>query len=119
MSFIGVPIVKQVSDALVRITGVSLDGSGEIGTIGLHENNYGADVRLPQGFKPRPYDLPDFDGDVTLVESVQATFNFMNHNNPVQIDVDKSGTTPETFRIKFTNNAVDNSGPLEIYVRFH
>lgn len=127
MPFIGVPVVKLVSDRLVRITGVSLNAEGGTGTISLFEYaNIPAppDVRLPDDFQPRPYDLPDVEGGVvTLQDSVQAYVIFAGALLAIAppIQVVKSGATPQDFLITLVNNQLvegGNSGDLEIYVRW-
>lgn len=123
MAFVGQPVVKLVSDRLVRITGVSLAAEGGAGTIGLFERLLVPDVRLPDDFKPRPYDLPDAEGGVvSLQDSVSVQIIYQNAGGTYQaIDVVKTGTTPQDFTATLTNNALvegGNSGNLEIYVRW-
>jgi hypothetical protein len=123
MAFTGNPVVKQVADNLVRITGVSLAAEGAAGTIGLFEKLVAAGVVLPAGFKPRTYDLPDAAADVSLQDSIQVAITFTNAGAVYEaISVVKTGTTPQDFVITLTNNAAvegGDSGALEIYVRFH
>jgi hypothetical protein len=141
MSFIGAAVVKQVSDGLVRITGLSLDNASNgqtfSGTIGLFENNMVAppvDVRLPAAFKPRTYDYPDVAAPVSLQDSIQVWFVYTNPGPVVQpIGIVKTGTTPEDFLIEIVDAAPlqaipepplpppvpVSTGDLEIYVRYH
>lgn len=131
--FIGQPIVKLVSDGLVRITGVQLENSVD-GTIGLFERTLAPDVRLPAGFQPRDFDLPDADGKVTLQDSVQCWFEYQAPGPVLQpISVVKTGTTPEDFTITLLDTKPPPiqpepplppvpptpTGELEIYIRFH
>lgn len=125
MPFVGQAVVKLVSDRLVRVTGVSLNAEGGAGTIALFEKTAPApDVRLPDDFKPRNYDLPDVEGGVvTLQDSVQCWFVYTNPGTVVpSISVVKTGSTPQDFLVTLTNNTQQeggNSGNLEIYVGFH
>ncbi len=123
MAFTGNPIVKLVSSTVVRITGVSLI-EGAVGTIGLHEHAGNPNIRLPAGFQPRPYDLDDAPGPVTLQDSVMAFVNrgVANPSTARDTTVDKAGATPQDFLISVTNpdNVGQNTtGPLEIYILFH
>jgi hypothetical protein len=125
MAFTGVAVVKQITDTLVRITGVSLAGEGAEGTIALFEGAapLGADIALPASFQPRPFDNPDAAVAVTLQDGIQVSFVFTELQTVVPpIQVDKIGTTPEDFLITLTNDlAVEgsDSGDLEIWVRWH
>ena len=123
MAFTGVAVVKQIADNLVRITGVSLAAEGAAGTIAFDESVAVPGVRLPAGFKPRTYDLPDAAADVSLQDSVQVLITFTNAGALYEaISVVKTGTKPTDFLITLTNNAAvegGDSGELEIYVRFH
>ena len=126
MAFTGVAVVKQVSDSLVRITGLSLAG-GAIGTIALFESLVAPGVRLPASFKPRDYDMPDTAPVVSLQDSIQCWFVFTGPVSGVYAvngpSVVKTGTKPEDFLITMTNAGEGDPQPttpaLEIYVRFH
>lgn len=137
MAFIGQAIVKLVADNLVRITGVELSNFLS-GTIGLFEHaNIPAppDVRLPDDFKPRDYDLPDVEGGVvTLQDSVQCWFVYLAPGPVLQpISVVKTGLTPQDFLITLMDTVPPPlipdpplppipptpTGPLEIYIKFH
>ena len=123
-SFIGTPVVKLVSDRLVRVTGISLPVNGCAINIGLHESVLPPGVRLPADFMPRDYKL-DIDGAglVGLQDSVQCWFVYQNPGSFLNaISVVKTGTTPQDFLITLTNNTSSeggDSGELEIYVAFH
>lgn len=139
MAFIGVAVVKQVSDGLVRIAGLSLDnadgGGTSSGTISLFEKAApDSDVRLPAGFKPRDYDRPDSAPLVSLQDSVECWFVYLDPGTVLQpISVVKTGTTPEDFVITLTDTYPPGvipepplppptpvpTGELEIYVKFH
>lgn len=116
MAFSGDPQIREVSDGLVRITGVSIKQGGT-GTIGLHESklpfvDVPADIRLPPAFRPREYNYTD--GEVTLPDSIQASFVtvFTPAINNVRYALAKSGTTPSSFLITLLNLSNGPSGIL-------
>jgi hypothetical protein len=126
MPFVGVAVVKQVSDNLVRITGLSVT-QGAAGTIGLATTVAASDVVLPAGFQPRPYDLPDAAADVSLDEAISVSFVPVGQQTSQPApDVSKGGT-PQTFQIAFSVGGIipepplppGTTGEIEIYVRFH
>jgi hypothetical protein len=124
MTFTGTPVIKEVSDGLVRITGVSLANEAT-GTIGLHEKTVAPDIRLPAAFQPREYTYGNGAGaDVTLQDSVQVWFEYIAPGAVVPpISVVKTGVDPRDFAITLENltesESPTDSGLLEIYVRFH
>src|SRR3990172_3187209 len=111
MSFIGQPIVKLIADNLVRITGVQLDNDlFTTGLISLFENTAAVapppDIRLPDDFKPRDYDLPDAAAKVSLQDSVECWFVYTSPGAVLApIQVVKTGTTPLDFLITLTDTA--------------
>jgi type VI secretion system secreted protein VgrG len=111
MPFRGTATVTEVSDGLVRITGLSLDG-GALGTIGLQESLGSPDVRLPIPFKPRDYGSPLGPSIVTLQQSVQVWFNTILATAAVPISVQKGGTTPQDFKISLSNMSLGPIGLL-------
>lgn len=127
MSFTGTPVVKQISDGIVRITagegGLSL-AAGASGVIVLHgavAPPVGA-VILPISFQPHPYEFSNIPGLVTLQDSIDVT------NQPaavatataIPVATVKTGTTPADFAITLTNTHGATATPnLEIYVKFH
>lgn len=125
MPFTGTPVVKEVADNLVRITGVTIAGN-DSGEIGLHEN-VGAEVRLPVGFQPRAYTGEG--GSVSLQDAIEVSIGFLTtslaigvYNAPVGIE--KANSTPANFIITLTNldpggESASPTPPLEIYIRFH
>lgn len=119
MAFTGTAVIKEVSDGLVRITGVSL-AAGAAGTIALFESIAAPGVRLPEEFKPRPYQYPDFTM-VTLQDSVQIWLDFETPGSvAVPISVVKTGTDETDFLATLTSHSGSvSSGGLEIYVRYH
>jgi hypothetical protein len=120
MAFTGTPVISQVSDRMVRITGLSL-AAAAAGTIGL----FGAtgstpDVRLPEPFKPEHY---KFNGsDVPLADSIEVTAQpaATGTATAIPIAIVKTGTTDADFRATITNTHATTTTPeLEIYVQFH
>ncbi len=116
MAFTGAATVKQVSDNLVRITGLSLAAAGDAGTIGLF-GDATAGVQLPDGFNPSVYEHNG--ADVSLADSLQVwcvpVTDVSNFGIPIRIT---KGGAP--FQITLTNDsAATGSAELEIYVRYH
>lgn len=115
MAFTGTPVVTQISDAKVRITGVSL-AAGASGTVGLN-GDATAEVELPDAFNPKVY---DYNGtDVPLAASLQVWCVPVSDvaNFAIPIRIVKAGTP---FQITFTNDeAAVASAELEIYIVFH
>lgn len=118
MAFTGTAVIKQISDRIVRITGLSLAGSAS-GTIGLFTETGGApDVVLPIGFQPQVYAYGT--AEVSLADAIQinvaATATL---TSPLQFETTKSGTTPADFRITLHNTSGTATSGLEMYVKFH
>lgn len=116
MAFTGSATVKQVTQNMVRITGLSL-AAAAAGTIGLHGDS-GAGVQLPDSFNPKPYDA--FGGTVSLADSLEVDLWQAGAGAvAIPVIVAKGGSP---FRITLTNAT---SGPgaaspaLEIYIHFH
>lgn len=113
MAFSGTPIIKQIADNKVRITGVQvLIGQGP-GEVGLHGS--GAEVELPAAFQPHQYTLH---GAVPLQDRVNAYANMVSANNAQGPLILKTGTTVGDFRIQFFDIATSAPG-LEIIISFH
>ena len=120
MAFTGSPVIQQISDRTVRITGVSL-AFGASGILGLHGGAVGGAVALPASFKPHDYHYQPTDNDVSFQESVRVTINPVTDvsNFGIPIRVVKTGTVVADFAITLTNDAAGTgSGDLEIYVTF-
>lgn len=123
MAFTGTPVVKQVTDRMVRITGVSLAAAAS-GVIALHgavSPPVGA-VILPEGFIVGTYDYANTPGVVTLQDAVdvQAKIAATGTTTSVPIATIKTGTTPADFLATLTNGDDDGATALlEIYVRNH
>jgi len=104
MAFNGTGLVEEVSDGLVRVSGVSL-APGAVGTIGLHDSTipfHGAvpDIVLPARFMPAAY------ADVTLPGAIQVTCNTLLCAGvyfAIPISISKSGATPRDFLIALCN----------------
>lgn len=118
MAFAGTAVVKQVSDGIVRITGVSL-GAGASGTIGLFGATGSApNIRLPEAFKPAPY---SYGGEVVeLQDSIDVTADPAEVTGDVEFPiVTKTGTTQGDWRATVANPFGSETPGLEIYIRFH
>lgn len=118
MAFTGSPVIEQVSDAIVRITGVSL-AANTSGTIAL-AGHTGAtpDIVLPVAFKTVHYTY----GGVSV--SFQAAIDVdvkqtAGIGDAIPIAVAKTGTTTADFRATLSNAFASISADLEIYVKFH
>lgn len=116
MPFTGSPVVKEITDGLVRITGLVLAG-GTVGTIGLHEatipiHGVPPDIRLPVGFKPRIFEFSNIPALVSLQDSVQVYFDY-TLPGPVlaPVSIVKTGTTPQDFLIVMANAS---AGPAAV-----
>src|SRR5262245_9985039 len=115
MAFTGTATVKQISDGIVRITGLSL-AAGAAGTIGLHGNSGTPGVTLPTAFQPAPYEyaaavVPLQDSIECLVQEAATGVAVV-----VPLSVVKTGTTNADFLITITNNGAAASPNLEMYV---
>lgn len=111
MAFTGAAVFEEVTDGLVRVTGLSLAAAGTAGVFGL-AGDAGAEVELPARFQPKDY------ADVDLAESVQV--DIQRTSNEVNALVIQIAKTTGPFRIAVTNNdAANASGALEFYIRFH
>jgi hypothetical protein len=117
MAFTGTPVIKQVSERMYRITGVTL-AFGAAGTIGLN--------LLPNGpAGPGEVDLfaPDWQpyDDVTLQDAVSVLINpTTDVNTAIPIRVVKTGTDHTNFLVTLTNDHDSLESPgLEIYVMYH
>jgi hypothetical protein len=120
MAFIGTAVVKQVSDSIVRITGLSL-AFGQSGTIGLFGRTLSPDVRLPEPFKTVGYAAEG--SPVPLQDAIECTSKDagVTPNTPaVPIAIVKSGTTTADFTITITNtDAAATTANQEIMVKLH
>jgi hypothetical protein len=104
MAFTGTGLVEEVSDGLVRVSGISI-GPGAIGTIGLSSSlipfhGMLPDIRLPARFMPDAY------ANVSLLSAIQVTCSVVFDGGAdfvIPISVAKSGATPTNFLIAVAN----------------
>jgi len=115
MAFTGTPVVKQIADNKVRITGISL-ANGANGTIGLHgATGSPPGVTLPEAFKTMHY---DYDGvNVPFQDAISLTINLTAGTGGLPVQA-KSGTTVGDFRITLTDSGSAHPG-LDLIVTFH
>jgi hypothetical protein len=119
MAFTGTANVVQISDSMIRITGLSLAGSGASGIIGLSDHTGAAvDVALPASFQPKNY----VHGSTTISLSDMLDVS----TNPATSVADsrppsviKSGTTTPTWRCTLANAFASATTGLEIYIKLH
>jgi hypothetical protein len=111
MAFTGTPVLQQISDRAVRITGVSL-GNGAAGTIGLAGGS--GEISLPAAFKPTVYGQY---GTVDLAESIEISVWAAGATLGAGVQIAK---TASPFLATITNNAAGAAtAALEIYVKWH
>ena len=109
MAFTGSAVFAEVSDRVVKITGLAL-GNAASGVLGLYGDGT-AEVQLPDGFQPEPY------RDIDLAEAVEVSFVPVTALAAAPaIQVVKS-LAP--FQITLTNGNATPTGNLEIWLRFH
>lgn len=120
MSFIGTPVIEMINKNLARITGISL-ASQVSGTIGLPQaSGTPPDITLPSSFKAPTL---SFEGDpvslqARIVVSLEPVSGAPGPLTNLPPSIEKTGTTPEDFRITVTNtNTSLTTQALEIYVQ--
>jgi len=120
MSFIGTPVITQITDAMVRITGISL-AEINTGTIGLFGSLATPDIVLPEAFNPKPYTYQGHVLGIADVVDVSAHFVSQLGNPRGSLAIGKTGTTPQNFQISIASPLFDEAGQpgIEIYVRYH
>lgn len=120
MAFTGTAVVKQITDQIVRITGLSL-AAGAAGTIGLTgETGTAPGVTLPASFKTEHYAYLGV--NVPFADSIECTAEAaaVGVATAIPVSVVKSGTSVADFRITITNTHGSLATPnLEIMVRNH
>lgn len=120
MAFTGTAVVTQISDQMVRITGLSLV-AGAAGTIGLPgATGSTPGVTLPAGFKAEHYtygaNAVAFQDAIEVSAQAAAT----GVATAIPVAIVKSGTTQADFRATLTNTHATLATPnLEIMVRYH
>lgn len=120
MAFTGTATVKQVSDSIVRITGLSLaaGASGTIGLSGATGTTPGA--TLPASFKAVPYAYNS--SNVPLADALEVTAlpAATGVATAIPTAIVKSGTTEADWRATITNTHASLATPnLEIMVKLH
>lgn len=119
MAFTGTPVVTQVTDSIVRITGVSL-AAGASGVIALsgQSGSPTPDIVLPPAFKTEG--MTFLGQPVGLQDMLDITVQLASDVNEAKpIAITKTGTTAANFRGTIKNNAGSVSGSLEIYIKNH
>lgn len=118
MAFTGTAVVTQISDSIVRITGLSL-AAAAAGTIGLFgATGTAPGVTLPESFKTLHYTYAGHNVPFADCIDVSVGFSTVVGQTP-PIAVVKTGTTVLDFRATLTNGFASVSSGLEIYVKFH
>lgn len=120
MAFTGTATVTQVSDRIVRITGVAL-ASAAAGIIGLNgHTGASVDVALPDAFNTGAYKYAS--ATVTLADAIEcvAQAAALGVATAIPLAIVKTGTTEADFRLTITNTHGSLATPnLEIYITFH
>lgn len=118
MAFIGSAVIQQISDQIVRITGLSL-GAGAAGTIGLAGHTGSTpNVVLPASFKTEHYAFLGTNVPFQACIDVDARPAEVL-GDAIPIAVVKTGTTTGDFRATLSNAFGSQSPGLEIYIKFH
>lgn len=116
MAFTGIAnaVINQISDRVVRITGLSLAGLAS-GTISF-TGGPASDVALPAAFTPD--DVPN--ATATMVDRTRVTVQqTASAATGMPYHVVKNagvGGGPASFQITITNDGAAASGALEIYI---
>ncbi len=116
MAFTGAPVVQDISNNIVRITGVSLAGDAS-GTVGFADKTVAPEVSI--GLQP-DWQPTEFKGAVSLIDKIKVSMNVVTDvTAAVPVSVVKAGTTHLDFLITFHNDsAATVSAELEIYIEF-
>jgi hypothetical protein len=110
MAFTGTPVVENVADNCVRITGVSL-GIGAAGTLAFAEGTGEAEFTCP---KWNPH------ADVSFQDAIEVRPVLVSAESVAPaLQIVKTGTTKADFVATITNGGAAASGTLEFYVFFH
>jgi hypothetical protein len=119
MAFTGTATVLQVSDSIVRITGLSLAGGGASGIIGLAgHTGASVDVALPAAFNPEPYIHNGVTVNLSdMIDVTTSPATALADSRPPAIV--KTGTTTAAWRATLTNTFASGTTGLEIYVKIH
>jgi hypothetical protein len=119
MAFTGSATVKQITDRMVRITGLSL-ASGANGTIGLAGSTNSPGVTLPASFKTQHY---AYDGSaVSFQDAIHCTLQNADTGvaTAIPLSVVKTGSNVHDFLITITNTHGSIAcADQEIIVQYH
>jgi hypothetical protein len=127
MAFTDPPLVRLVSDGLIRLVNNGMTevdfglAEGASGTITLDEATVPGEVVLLPAFRPRTYEN-SAGQKISLQDSVQVEIVFTGQQTVSQpVRVVKTGTTPLDFLITLTNdsNSELSAVEFEVYIRFH
>jgi len=119
MAFTGTAVIKQVTDSMVRITGLSLASTAN-GTIGLFGASPTPGVELPDTFNVEHYKVNG--QDVSFSDAIDVTVKAaaVNVAQSIPVAIVKSGSSVADWKATLTNTHASLASPdLEIYVRFH
>lgn len=119
MPFVGTPVVKQISDRIVRITGISMDAD-TVASIGLHGvQGSPPDIILPESFRAAPYHYQGHDVDIAdMVECTVALIS-LGVAADAPVAVGKTGFGISSFRIELASPFAAATPGLEIYIKIH
>lgn len=112
MTFTGTPIVTNVTDNCIRITGVSLGNDGAAGNIGFDDSIIPPEVAI-QAPGWQPYVLEN--QAISLSDLIQVEVFFVGAGEQ-NVVVTKEGDSHEDFRIRIQNVGGNNTGQFEIYL---
>jgi len=120
MAFTGTPVVTQINDRTVRITGISVAAANTVGTIGLAgATGTPPDIKLPSTFIAV---AGDYLGQaIGLQDSIDVNINAVSAGALTNLmpSVAKTGTTQTDFRVSVTNTSASlATQTLEIVIQF-
>lgn len=120
MAFTGTAVVTQVSDRIVRITGLSL-ASAAAGTVGLAGATGSAPgVTLPASFQTLHYTYNNAVVPFASCLDVSVVVAAVGVATAIPVAIVKTGTTVADFRVTLTNTHGSLASPaLEIYIKLH
>lgn len=119
MAFTGTATLTQISDGQVLIKGLSLAATvaGQIGLFGS-----GAEIELPEGFKPSIYSRGGSSIALSLSIEVTAQPAAVGVATAIPLAIVNTGgsTVPDNWRSTITNTHATLATPnLDIMVKFH
>ena len=112
MPFTGTAVFEQISESIMRISGLSL-ASAAVGTISLSTG--AGEETMPASFQPKPYE------DVDLIEGIWLTYEATTDVANAALILRTVKTLPSNeLLITITNDDASNVSPvLVISVHFH